>query len=514
VAAGIVPDGTTLTERPPWVPDWAALPADQRRLYARMMEVFAGFLTHTDAQIGRVLEHLRDTGLLDDTLVLLISDNGTSAEGGPTGSFNEHRFVHDRVDDLDDTLARIDDLGGFRSYSHYPWGWAWAGNTPFRLWKRYAWLGGVRTPLVVHWPAGIASEAAGEVRDQFCHAIDLAPTVLDATGIDPPAVVAGVAQLPHDGASLRATFADGAAPAPRGTQYFEIIGSRSIVHDGWKATTDHIGAQISIERELVPGSHDYATDRWALFRLEDDFAEAHDLASEHPERVAELEQLWWHEAGRNGVLPLDDSLVGRAIAIEPGPNVPRPLRVFRPGGGPIAEDFLPPLGGGFQATATVEISGPDGDGDGAKGHPSGVICALGDWSGGWAWYLLDGRPAVTFCLLGTPHRLVAGAPVTPGSHTLGLHYRREPAGGGPLTLLVDGEAAAEASLPDDLPFRWQIGGAGLVIGHDAGFPVDDTYRPPFRFTGTIREIAFEHAGAGPRRPPQVDAEVAQALHRE
>jgi arylsulfatase len=143
-----------------------------------------------------------------------------------------------------------------------------------------------------------------------------------------------------------------------------------------------------------------------------------------------------------------------------------------------------------------------------------VICALGDWSGGWAWYLLDGRPAVTFCLLGTPHRLVAAAPVAPGRRTLGLLYRREPAGGGPLTLLVDGEPVAEATLPDDLPFRWQIGGAGLLIGHDAGFPVDDAYRPPFRFTGTIHEIAFEHAGGGPRRPPRVETEVAQALHRE
>src|SRR5262249_55973164 len=154
-AAGIVPEGTTLTERPSWVPAWDTLSADERRLYARMMEVFAGFLTHTDAQIGRVLDFLRDNDLLEDTLVLLISDNGASAEGGPTGSFNEHRSIHARVDDVADTLDRIDALGGPRAYNHYPWGWAWAGNTPFRLWKRYAWLGGVRTPLIVHWPAGI-----------------------------------------------------------------------------------------------------------------------------------------------------------------------------------------------------------------------------------------------------------------------------------------------------------------------------------------------------------------------
>ena len=508
VAAGVVPEGTTLTERPPWVPDWDALPAAQRGLYARMMEVFAGFLTHTDAQIGRVLDHLRVTGLLDDTLVLLISDNGTSAEGGPTGSFNEHRFVHDRVDDLDDTLGRLDDLGGFRSYNHYPWGWAWAGNTPFRLWKRYAWLGGVRTPLIVHWPGGIDPGAAGEVRDQFCHAVDLTPTVLDATGVTPPAEVDGVAQLPFDGASLRATLADGRAPAPRSTQYFEIIGSRSIVHDGWKATTDHIGAQISIERELVPGSHDFATDRWSLFRLDDDFAEAHDLADEHPEVVADLEQLWWHEAGRNGVLPLDDSLVGRAVAIEPGPNLPRSRRVLRPGGGPVAEDFLPGLGGGFRVTAAVEVAERPGG-----GAPEGIVCALGDWSGGWAWYLLDGRPAATFCLLGTPWRLVAPDAVAAGAHTLGLRYARGPGGGGPLALEVDGVVVAETTLPADLPLRWQIGGAGLRIGHDAGFPVDDAYAVPFPFTGTIGELVFE-SPAGARRPTPRAEEVARALRHE
>jgi len=511
VAAGVVPEGTTLTGCPPWVPAWNDLPPERRALYARMMEVFAGFLTHTDAQIGRVLDFLRRTGLLDDTLVLLISDNGASAEGGPTGSFNEHRFVHDRVDDVADTLERIDELGGFRSYGHYPWGWAWAGNTPFRLWKRYAWLGGVRTPLIVHWPAGIPAEAAGEVRDQFCHAVDLAPTVLDACGVAAPAVVDGVAQQPVDGASLRGTFATAGAPAPRSTQYFEIIGSRSIVHDGWKATTDHIGQQISVERDLVPGSHDFDRDTWALFHLDEDFAEAHDRAAEFPDRVAALEQLWWHEAGRNQVLPLDDSLIGRAVAIEPGPNIPRHVRVFRPGGAGVAEDFLPGMGGGFRITAHVELAGSDGL------APAGVVCALGDWSNGWAWYLLDGRPATTFCLLGTPHRAVAPAPVGPGAHVLGLTYRRERSGGGPLALEVDGVVVAGVDLPDDLPLRWQIGGAGLLIGHDAGFPVDDAYRPPFALTGTIDRIEIELPALAPRPPrvaAAVEGEVARALHRE
>jgi arylsulfatase len=504
VAAGVVPEGTTLTERPSWVPDWAALSGAERRLYARMMEVYAGFLTHTDAQIGRVLDFLRANGRLDDTLVLLISDNGASAEGGPTGSFNEHRFTHDRVDDVADTLARIDDLGGHRAYNHYPWGWAWAGNAPFRLWKRYAWLGGVRTPLIAHWPAGIGAEAAGGVRDQFCHAVDLLPTVLDVAGIEPPAEVDGIDQQPLAGASLRATFADPEAPSPRSTQYFEIIGSRAIVHDGWKATTDHVGAQIGVEREHVPGSHDFATDRWSLFRLDDDFSEAHDLADVHPERVADLERLWWHEAGRNQVLPLDDSLIGRAVAMEPRPYAPAARTVYHPGGGGIAEDFLPPLGGGFALDAAVEL--PAGGGE-------GVICALGDWSNGWAWYLLDGRPAATFCLFGTPYRIVAPVGLGGGGHSLGLVYERVRAGGGPVRLHVDGAPVAELTLPEDLPFRWQIGGAALLIGRDAGFPVSDDYRVPFRFTGTIDHLAVEPAARAPRAGAP-DVEVARVLRRE
>jgi arylsulfatase A-like enzyme len=500
---GVVPDGTTLPERPSWVRGWDELSADERRLFARQMEVFAGFLSHTDDQIGRLIASLDELGVLDNTLLVLLSDNGTSAEGGPTGSVNEHRFTHDLLDDPEEQIARINDLGGFRAYNHYAWGWAWAGNTPLRLWKRYTWLGGVRTPLVVHWPARVT--AGNDVRRQFCHAVDLMPTILDAAAVAVPDVIDGVQQIPVDGRSLAPTFDDADAPSPRRTQYFEMIGSRAIYHDGWKATTDHIGSQLTVERQLVPGSHDFDADHWALFDLERDFSEAHDLSQEHPERVRALVELWWAEAGRNNVLPLDDSFIARAVAMVPPPVPPQFRTVYRPGGGPISEESLPPIGAGFELFADVETA------EAAEG----IVCALGDWNNGWAWYLLDGRLVVTFNVFGAPYRFASEPRVSAGRHALGVEFRREQPAGGAVVLRVDGAGVAEGRLPVNLPFRWQIGGAGLLIGRDRGFPVCDDYEPPFPFSGTLHEVAFEIPSLAPSVPrEEVEEQITSALRHE
>ena len=493
-AGGIVPDGTTLSERPPWVQDWDALSADERRLYARMMEVFAGFLSHTDAQIGRVLNALEELGVLDDTLVVAFSDNGTSAEGGPQGSFNEHRFTHDMVDDPADTIARIDDIGGHRAYNHYPWGWAWAGNTPLRLWKRYSWLGGVRTPMIVHWPSGIGATERGAVRDQFTHVVDLLPTVFDATGLEAPGEL--------DGASFATTFQDGTARVRARVAVLRDARLAAMYADGWKATTDHVGRQISIERELVEGSKEFDNDRWLLFDLDADFAEAHDLSGDEPERLQQLVDLWWSEAGRNQVLPLDDSFIARVGALEPSPYATVFRTSYRPGGGPVAEDFIPGLGSGFDLIADLDV-------DGAA---NGVIAALGDWNNGWALYLLDGVPVVAFSIFGELDRTAAAAPLATGTHELRVSHRRVPdRPGGPLTITVDGAVVAEGALANNLPFRWQIGGAGLLIGRDTGFPVCDDYAAPFPFTGTLRTVTFEI----PRlAPTPTSADVAAALRHE
>jgi arylsulfatase len=500
LASGVVPAGTTLTPRPPWVDAWDDLTADQRRLFARLMEAFAGYLSHTDQQLGRLVGHLETLGVLDDTLVLVCSDNGTSAEGGPYGSLNEHRFTHQLLDDPAETLRHLDELGGFRAYNHYPWGWAWAGNTPLRLWKRYTWLGGVRTPLLARWPSHV--QQPGGVRPQFCHAVDVFPTILDAAGVEVPAHVDGVGQQAVDGASLLSTLADPDAPSPRATQYFEMIGSRAIYHQGWKATTDHVGDQLDIERERLDGSHDFETDRWSLFHLDEDFSEAHDLADEQPDLTRQLAERWWSEAGRNQVLPLDDSLVKRIGALEPPPYGARRRAVLRPGGGPVSEDAIPSLIGGFVLDAHLEVP---------SGGAEGVICALGDWNNGWACYLLDGTPVVAFSVFGYHHRFAATEPLTAGTLVLRVEYRRAKTAGGAVTIRVDDEVLAEGTLPADLPFRWQIGGAGLLVGRDRGFPVCDDYEPPFPCTATLTSLTLE-AGSPPRR--DADREVTSALRHE
>jgi arylsulfatase len=497
---GVVPRGAALPDHPSWIPAWEGLPAAERRLYARMMEVYAGFLAHTDHEIGRLLGFLEARGLLDDTLVVLLSDNGASAEGGPLGSYNEHRFTHDLLDDPAELLGRAGELGGHRAYNHYAWGWAWAGNTPFRLWKRFAWLGGVRTPLVVQWPRGIA--ARGEVRGQFCHAIDLFPTVLDCVGVAAPGIVDGVAQQPVDGASLRATFADATAPDPRKTQYFEMLGSRSLWHDGWKATTDHVGLQLTVERERVTGSQDFEQDRWSLFHLDEDPAEARDLAAERPEMLRRLVDLWWVEAGRNGVLPLEDGFTSRAVAMEPSPWGFRGRAELEPGGGPVSETVLPPMAGGFRLVAEVDVP---------SGGAEGVIAALGDWNNGWACYLVGGRAAVCLSLFGDPVRAVAPEPLAPGRHRLEVLYRRVQSGGGPLALCAGGTVVARARVPSDLPFRWQIGAAGLLVGRDRGLPVCDDYAPPAAFTGRIERVVLEALGAVPK---DAQAEIEALLKHE
>ncbi|MFI0350297.1 arylsulfatase [Actinomadura sp. 9N407] len=506
VAAGVVPEGTRLPERPPWVQDWDALDGDDRRMFARMQEVFAGFLAHTDAQIGRVLDFLERTGRLDNTLVLLMSDNGASAEGGQLGTLNEHRFSSRMGDSSERNLTELDNWGGPDTYPHYAWGWAWAGNTPLRLWKRYTWLGGTRAPLIVHWPDGIA--ARGEIRGQLAHAVDLMPTILEACGVEAPETVDGVAQQEMDGRSLTGTFADAEAPAPRTTQYFEMLGSRSIIHGEWKATTDHVSRGVLDEERLLLGSRDFETDRWSLFHLAEDFAEERDLevpAAEYPEKVAELEDLWFAEAERNHVLPLNDTMQERAAAlIMPVYGIPA-RGTYLPGGGPVHDESLPWLAGGFTLTADIEV--PEGGAD-------GVLAALGDLTGGFVLRAAGGRLSFTCSRGGEADRVTADGPLPPGRRTVGVRFRpgSDPAGsGGRLSLLDGGEEIASVPLGGPWPVSFQHGGTGLRVGYDRGLPVDKDYRPPHRWNGVLHELVIDTAAV---REPDLEAELRTALHSD
>ena len=451
-ASGMVPAGTLLTERPEWVQGWDELSGEERRMLARQQEVFAGFLTHTDAQIGRVLSSLESLGALDNTLVLVFSDNGASAEGGQAGSFNEHRFTAHVRESMDENLAHYDDWGGFTTYNHYSWAWAWAGNTPHKLWKRYTWLGGTRTPLIVHWPGRITSP--GTVRAQFAHVIDLMPTIMGAAGLDIPDEVDGVAQQRMDGVSLLSTLEDPASPELHDTQYFEMMGSRSIYHEGWKATTNHISTGVLDEEELAVGSRHFDEDRWELFDLSVDFSEATDRAADEPERLQRLRDLWDAEAERNNVLPISDGLVDRFAGFIPPVWPAGTSRLFLPGGGPVADESVPMLWGGFLITADIDTDDDQAD---------GVVFALGDWFGGYALYLVDGRAHFTFARAADTIELAMPSVLGAGRHALTVSYEvGEGSGAGRMLLLADGEQVDETTVEGMLPLAVQHGGRGTA----------------------------------------------------
>jgi arylsulfatase A-like enzyme len=467
----MVPRGTAATDRPPWVPPWDELPAATRRLFSRQMEVYAGFLTHTDAQIGRLVDFLASIDALDNTLLMVLSDNGASGDGGPNGALSNQ--MASRVNDIEPMLSRVGELGTDRAYNHYAWGWAWAGNTPFRLWKLYTWLGGVRVPMVVHWPRRIRDDSRGRVRGQFCHAIDVMPTVLDASGVGPADVLDGEPQRTIDGESILRTFDDASADSPRSTQYFEMMGSRAIYHAGWKATTDHVN-DLPAQRALVEGSRDFDRDRWSLFNLAEDFAEAHDLAASHPDRLDQLVELWWSEAESNQVLPLMDDAETRPEVTRPH----RPRYVLLPDVDPVT---TPPLAAGFSLGADIELPSHDA---------AGVICAQGDRHGGWVCYVVGGRLVATFTLAVGDSQVVADHPLPPGRHDVGLRYQPGPDGAGTATVTVAGREIAARRVPTDASTD-ALGYEPISIGRDRGLSVSADYQSPFPFTGRIHRVVLE-----------------------
>ena len=484
---GVVPGDAVLSERPSWVEPWDDVDPDRQRLYARMMEVFAGFLSHTDHHIGRVLDEIESLGQGDNTIVALVSDNGASAEGGPNGSWNQMRhYVSDVADDIDDELRHLDDLGGFRSSGHYPWGWALAGNTPFRRWKRYTLEGGVRDPLIISWPERLSSP--GSIRHQYSHAVDLPVTLLDLAGIALPERVGGVEQLSFDGVSIAEVLHDPDRADVRTEQYYECWGSRAIYADGWKAVTNHVNQLTMVERELVEGSDDFARDRWQLFHVTDDFAENVDLAGERPDKLADLVARWDEAAEHNQVLPIDDGRDNRIA------HMYVPWLDFREthhlsAGDKVHEVNGPMLVGGFRMAARFS--------DPLAADAEGVLCEQGDWLSGWAWFLADGAVTWVLNVNGTEHRLSAALPV--GAELLIVDGT--PRGSSiELSLHTDEQAdVANATLATPMPLAFSPDGAFLTVGFGRPFPVCDGYTPPSPAPSSFAGVRID---VGP--PPPFD----------
>jgi arylsulfatase len=497
IELGVVPPDTELSRKDPDVPDWDGLSADARRLYARFMEVYAGFLTHTDHHLGRLLEFLTEIGQLDNTVIMVVSDNGASAEGGPTGTTNEAQFFNNAQEPMEDSLALIDEIGGPRHFNHYPWGWTNAGNTPFRRWKRETYRGGTADPFIVSWPKGI--KARGEVRSQYAHIIDMVPTVLDLIGIDPPASIRGITQAPLQGLSFAATLDDATAPSPRHTQYFEMLGHRSIYHDGWRAVCPWPGPSFAeagvgfgqpISAEAL--SH-LDANSWELYHIDTDFAENHNVAADNRDRLIALIATWYVEAGKYDVMPIDGSGLARIIGEKPMVSLPRDSYTYRPNTQSVPFNAAPRvLNRPHSITADVEVP---------AGGAEGVLLCQGTAAGGYSLFMKDGKLQYVHNYVGRAvYKVQSNIDVPTGRHELRFEF--EPTGApdlmhgqgasGNMQLYIDGTLVGNAEAPMTTPFMFNPG--ALTCGSNPGSPVSDDYSSGFKFTGTVHTVTVDVSG--------------------
>lgn len=472
LASGIIPPGTQLSERPPWVKAWDSLDDGEHRLFARQMEVYAGFLEQTDHHIGRVLDALQRRGELDNTIVILASDNGASAEGGENGSFNECQFPNLYESSIAENLKHLDDWGTVKSYPNYAWGWAWAGNTPLRRWKRYLHQGGMSDPLIVHWPQGIASR--GEIRSQYVHAIDILPTLLDAMGIQHPSELAGIAQTPLEGVSFAHTFVDGSAATGKQVQYYEMIGSRAIWADGWKAVVEQPQGGVLTE-EILDSQH------WELYHVAEDFSEVNNLADVYPERLRALIDLWWVEAGKYKVLPLDARMQLRMGERKPSSRAPSGRYVYEPMGAPQFEYTAVNLKNrSHSITAQAHIPAV-----GAQG----VLLAHGSWFAGYSLFVQNDYLVYVHNYLGLQeYRVESTVPIPRGDCTLAMHFTATGEHQGNAELRINGTAVGSGVIARTVPAVIETSGEGLCCGYDSGLPVTASYEAPFRFTGILHDV--------------------------
>ena len=484
IEMGVIPADAELAPRNPGVRPWDELSDNEKKFGIRLQEAFAGMLDHTDHQVGRLITFLEEMGQIDNTLIVLLSDNGASQEGGPTGVMDEFKYFNGVPEDVDAIQDRLDEIGGPHSHSNIPWGWAQAGNSPLKWYKQNTHGGGVRDPLIMHWPARIKDQ--GGIRGQFHHVSDIVPTILEVLDIDPPETYRGYDQMPITGTSMAYTIDSADEETRKQVQYFEMFGHRGIWADGWKAVTYH--------QPDTP----FDDDEWELYNLNEDFSESRNLAAENPQKLREMIDLWWVEAGRHGVLPLDDSRSLFKSMRRPGtPHAKRHYAYYPPISHLPAE--VAPTLGNRTWTMSVEVDRPNAS-------AQGVIVAQGTQNGGYSWYIKDNKMVFDYNIFAEHHIVCSDIEVPTGRIPLEVRFVRD-GDTGTITLVNDGQECGTIKVPYVMRM---ISSTGMDIGKDTLSPVTDDYKAPFAFTGKILRLDVDL----PRyRKPQEKQEDEEARMR-
>ena len=484
---GIIPEGTKLAPRNPGVDAWEDLPDAQKKLAARLQEAFAAFLDHTDDQIGRIINGLRDIGQLDNTIVILLSDNGASQEGGPFGVMHEMKFFNGILEKPGEAVERIDDIGGPHSHTNYPWGWAQAGNTPFKWYKQNTHEGGVHVPLIIHWSEGIEESQNGQLRNQFANVSDIAPTIYELLGITPPEIYRGIEQLPVTGHSFAHLLNNSEAESNNKVQYFEMAGSRAIIAEGWKAVTRHIQGT------------DYDDEPWELYDLSSDWSECNDLAESNQSKLKELQELWWDEAHKHGVMPLDDRMIelfGSRFR-EQSPHLPDRRYVYRPPMSPIPAQAAASIGGrSFDITGKVSF----------KSGERGVLFAYGTENSGISFFVLNDRLMIDYNAFDDHSIIESEATIPNGEVELKAEFRRL-GKNGTIELFINQEPNGTIEVP---LYMRMISSVGASIGFDHGSPVSELYKDSFPYSGKLEELEIQLVAREPRDLKEVQQRAEDA----
>lgn len=461
----IIPPNTQLVERNPGIKPWDELTKEEKRLFSKFQQTYAGFLTHTDQQIGRLLDFLRSKNLLETTMIVLLSDNGGSQEGGWTGSINDTAYFNGITESVKEMFQHIDEVGGPHVSANYPKGWAQAANTPFKFYKQDTFYGGTHVPMIIYCPNSIPDQ--GSIRSQFYHAIDITPTILDILGIEAPAIYNGVQQMPLHGVSIRDTLTEPNAPSKRKTQYFEMLGNRAIWHDGWAAVTYHQKG-VSFNR-----------DQWELYHVDEDFSQKFNLAEKYPEKLKEMQALWWQEAKKYGVLPLDDQLIKKGYE---GLQEGRTTFIFYPGMAHLPTSAAPKINL-TSYSITIPIFR-------FNRKAEGVLLAHGNYSSGYTLYIKDNLLFYEYNYIGTVYKMKSSLMVPEGFSVIRYEFGREHLTEGTGKFFINGQLSGTLFMPKTLPLVISV--EGMDIGRDRLTPVSSNYPvQEFPFSGIIEKVVIQ-----------------------